>query len=201
MNSVEEKEFYEKIGKINGWNFSKMKYDLADNSEFIYFDEVNNNVNKNTILLDIGTGGGEKLINNISNDCLLKIGTDFSDEMIKVSKRNIGDRDNIKVLKVKDEKMISMIGISKNNCDKRIILNLDMTEEQLKEECLQNSTPIEEEAIKKYIPKDIRDIYKDKLEQGNIQTCLEILYLTDRVLKNKHNNQEKIKTLKINITK
>ena len=109
--------------------------------------------------------------------------------------------DNIKVLKVKDEKMISMIGISKNNCDKRIILNLDMTEEQLKEECLQNSTPIEEEAIKKYIPKDIRDIYKDKLEQGNIQTCLEILYLTDRVLKNKHNNQEKIKTLKINITK
>ena len=76
-----------------------------------------------------------------------------------------------------------------------------LTEEQLKEECLQNSTPIEEEAIKKYIPKDIRDIYKDKLEQGNIQTCLEILYLTDRVLKNKHNNQEKIKTLKINITK
>lgn len=106
MNIVEEKEFYEKIGKTNGWDFSKMKYELVDNSEFIYLDEVNNNVNKNTILLDIGTGGGEKLINNISNDCLLKIGTDFSDEMIKASKRNIGDRENIKVLKMNSDQIL-----------------------------------------------------------------------------------------------
>lgn len=106
MNIVEEKEFYEKVGKINGWDFSKMKYDFIDNNEFIYFNEVNNEVNKNTILLDIGTGGGEKLINYISNDCLLKIGTDFSDEMIKASKRNIVDRNNIKVLKMNSDKII-----------------------------------------------------------------------------------------------
>ena len=106
MNNVEQKEFYEKIGKINGWNFSKMKYDLIDNSEFNYFDEVNKNIDKNTILLDIGTGGGEKLINLISNNCLLKIGTDFSDEMIKASKKNIGDRSNIKALKMNSNKIL-----------------------------------------------------------------------------------------------
>lgn len=106
MNIVEEKEFYEKIGKINGWDFSKMKYDLVDNSEFVYFDEVNSNVDKNTILLDIGTGGGEKLINLISNDCLLKIGTDFSDEMIKAAKRNIANRNNIKVLQMNSDKIL-----------------------------------------------------------------------------------------------
>lgn len=106
MNIVEEKEFYERIGKTNGWDFSKMKYDVVDNSEFIYFDEVNNNINKNTILLDTGTGGGEKLINLISNDCLLKIGTDFSDEMVKASKKNIGDRNNIIVLKMNSNKIL-----------------------------------------------------------------------------------------------
>ena len=106
MNIVEEKEFYEKIGKTNGWDFSKMKYNLVDNNEFIYFDEVNNNIYKNTILLDIGTGGGEKLINLISNDCLLKIGTDFSDEMIKVAKKNICGMNNIKVLKMNSDKIM-----------------------------------------------------------------------------------------------
>lgn len=87
-NSNIEKEFYNKIGKIIGWDFSKMKCEIIDNSKFQYFDEINNNISEDTILLDIGTGGGEKLTNLISNKCLLKIGTDFSKEMIKSAKNN-----------------------------------------------------------------------------------------------------------------
>ena len=87
-NSNMEKEFYNKIGKIIGWDFSNLKYDVIDNSEFQYFNEINNNISENTLLLDIGTGGGEKLSNLISNNCLLKIGTDFSEEMIKSAKKN-----------------------------------------------------------------------------------------------------------------
>ena len=83
-----EKEFYNKIGKIIGWDFSNLKYDVIDNSEFQYFNEINNNISESTLLLDIGTGGGEKLSNLISNNCLLKIGTDFSEEMIKSAKKN-----------------------------------------------------------------------------------------------------------------
>ena len=69
---MREKEFYDKIGKIMGWDFSTMKYDVVDNSEFKYFEEINKNITTNTILLDIGTGGGEKLTNCVSDKCLLK---------------------------------------------------------------------------------------------------------------------------------
>lgn len=104
-NSEEEKDFYNKVGKIIGWDFSKMKYKIVDDSEFNFFDEINNKVNPNTILLDIGTGGGEKLTNLITDNCLLKIGTDFSNEMVKYAnkqntKKNIRffemDSENIK---------------------------------------------------------------------------------------------------------
>lgn len=87
-NSKTEKEFYNKIGKIIGWDFSKIKYEVIDNSEFQYFNEINKNMNSNIFLLDIGTGGGEKLSNMIKNECALKIGTDFSEEMIKNAKKN-----------------------------------------------------------------------------------------------------------------
>lgn len=83
-----EEEFYNKVGKIIGWDFSNIKYDVIDNSKFQYFAEINDNISENTILLDIGTGGGEKLSTLISNNCLMKIGTDFSEEMIKKAKKN-----------------------------------------------------------------------------------------------------------------
>lgn len=87
-DEMNEKNFYNKIGSLIGWDFSKLKYELIDNSIFQYFNEINNKITEQTILLDIGTGGGEKLTNLISNQCLLKIGTDFSKEMIKVAKDN-----------------------------------------------------------------------------------------------------------------
>lgn len=105
MNNImneKEKEFYNKIGSIIGWDFSKLKYSLVDESAFQYFDEINKNVTSNTILLDIGTGGGEKLINLISNECLLKIGTDFSEEMIKIANQN-NINDKIKFFEMDSE--------------------------------------------------------------------------------------------------
>lgn len=101
---MREKEFYDKIGKVMGWDFSTMKYDVVDNSEFRYFEEINKNITKNTILLDIGTGGGEKLTNCISDKCLLKIGTDFSKEMIKHANDN--NKDNkIRFVEMNSEKI------------------------------------------------------------------------------------------------
>lgn len=101
-NSEEEKCFYNKVGRIIGWDFSKMKYKMVDDSKFQFFNEINNKVKKNMILLDIGTGGGEKLTDLIIDDCLLKIGTDFSKEMIKyANKRN--KKNNIRFLEMDSE--------------------------------------------------------------------------------------------------
>ncbi len=101
-NSEEEKCFYNKVGKIIGWEFSKMKYKMVDDSKFQFFDEINNKVKKNMILLDIGTGGGEKLTDSITDDCLLKIGIDFSKEMIKYAKKR-NTKDNIRFLEMDSE--------------------------------------------------------------------------------------------------
>lgn len=101
-NSEEEKCFYNKVGKIIGWDFSKMKYKMVDDSKFQFFDEINNKVKKNMILLDIGTGGGEKLTDLITDDCLLKIGTDFSNEMIKYAKKR-NTKNNIRFFEMDSE--------------------------------------------------------------------------------------------------
>lgn len=103
-NTIIEKEFYDKIGKIIGWDFSTIKYDTVDNSEFKYFNEINRNISENTILLDIGTGGGEKLVKCISDKCLLKIGTDFSKEMINHAKQN-NENNKIRFVEMDSEKI------------------------------------------------------------------------------------------------
>lgn len=59
LNKKEEKEFYDKIGKIIGWNFSKIKYNVIDNSKFKYFNEINK-ISCDKLILDIGTGRWRK---------------------------------------------------------------------------------------------------------------------------------------------
>lgn len=103
-NASIEKEFYDKIGETIGWDFSTMKYDVVDNSKFKYFDEINKNVSDSTILLDIGTGGGEKLTKYISDKCLLKIGTDFSKEMIKQANK-CNENKNVRFVEMNSEKI------------------------------------------------------------------------------------------------
>ena len=88
-------EFYEKIGN---WDFSKISYhEEFIKDEFNYFDWIKRYVNENSVCLDLGTGGGEKVLKNYPNVKKL-IGIDFSKEMIKTannnlkkSKRNIQD--------------------------------------------------------------------------------------------------------------
>lgn len=96
MENSEEKSFYNKIGKILGWDFSKMQCEIMDNSKFQYFNEINK-ISKNKILLDIGTGGGEKILSNIKNAKLI-IGSDFSEEMIKRARENAKQRDDVKFI-------------------------------------------------------------------------------------------------------
>lgn len=86
MQKNPEKQFYNKIGKTIGWDFSNIKYKTIDNSSFQYFNELNKE-SAEKIILDIGTGGGEKILNNIKNARLI-IGTDFSQEMINKAKEN-----------------------------------------------------------------------------------------------------------------
>lgn len=142
-----EKEFYDKIGKTIGWDFSTMKYDVVDNSEFKYFDEINKNILENSILLDIGTGGGEKLTNCISDKCLLKIGTDFSKEMIKHANK-CNTNENIRFIEMNSDK----IDFPNNFFDiitaRHTPFNLEEVYKALKEDGLFFSEQIDEDDCK-----------------------------------------------------
>lgn len=87
MNELEYKNFYDRVGEINGWDFSKIK-STSIGVQWNFYEKVKQACKPNGILLDIGTGGGENILRIISS-ALLLIGIDNSNGMIKTVKSNL----------------------------------------------------------------------------------------------------------------
>ncbi|PIQ73594.1 SAM-dependent methyltransferase [Candidatus Roizmanbacteria bacterium CG11_big_fil_rev_8_21_14_0_20_36_8] len=81
------KEFYDKVGSKIGWDFSKVKH-TSEGVKWELYDEVIKKCKKTDILLDIGTGGGEKVL-KIAQNLQLVIGIDISDGMIDTARKNM----------------------------------------------------------------------------------------------------------------
>ena len=98
-----EKEFYDKIGSIIGWDFSNVKC-TSEGVKWNFYEEVTKRANPKDILLDIGTGGGENIL-NISDKFYLIIGIDMSDGMIETATQNLNKTNvfNVKFLKMEAE--------------------------------------------------------------------------------------------------
>ncbi|MDQ0112573.1 class I SAM-dependent methyltransferase [Paenibacillus harenae] len=103
MNRAEYKDFYDKVGKLNGWDFSKVKT-TSEGEQWIFFHEVTERCNKSDLLLDIGTGGGEALL-SIADAALLLIGIDQSEGMIQSAIENLkkSNKTNIRFLQMEAE--------------------------------------------------------------------------------------------------
>lgn len=86
MNNVDYQDFYNNVGKQNGWDFSKLKVKIEGN-KLELFDEIVKYCTLSQSLLDIGTGGGELLL-TISKNIHHAIGIDLSPEMIVTAKKN-----------------------------------------------------------------------------------------------------------------
>ncbi|WP_270169345.1 class I SAM-dependent methyltransferase [Paenibacillus sp. SYP-B4298] len=86
MNPLEYKEFYDRVGKINGWNFSNVKC-VAEGTRWDLYREVTKTCKKSDIILDIGTGGGEAIL-SIAESALLLVGIDQSAGMIETAITN-----------------------------------------------------------------------------------------------------------------
>src|SRR5690606_40680870 len=80
MNLIDYENFYNKVGKENGWDFSKLKV-FAEGVQWDFYEEVKSKSQTSDVLLDIGTGGGENLL-TIAPYFLLLIGIDLSHEMV-----------------------------------------------------------------------------------------------------------------------
>ena len=84
---MQEKEFdyYEKIGN---WDFDKIKYKTEKVTQWDFYDKIKEHTDINSICLDLGTGGGEKVLKYYPE--VKKIyATDFSGEMINTAKENL----------------------------------------------------------------------------------------------------------------
>ncbi|MDN7228379.1 methyltransferase domain-containing protein [Planococcus sp. N064] len=82
-----EQEFYDKVGKTNGWDFSAIQC-ISEGVEWDFYGEVMKKSSSSHILLDIGTGGGEKVL-KIAGSFSLIIGIDNSKEMIHTARTNL----------------------------------------------------------------------------------------------------------------
>lgn len=80
-----ELEFY---NKAKDWDFSKVKYVAESLTDWNIYKILNKNADSSSVILDLGTGGGEKLIKNFPKAKEI-IGTDFSSEMIKTAENNL----------------------------------------------------------------------------------------------------------------
>jgi tRNA G46 methylase TrmB len=66
MNELEYKNFYDRVGKINGWDFSKLQV-TSEVIEWNFYEEVIRRSKSTDVLLDVGTGGGENVISIASS--------------------------------------------------------------------------------------------------------------------------------------
>lgn len=87
-NKIDYKKFYDRVGKLIGWDFSMVKV-VSEEEKWDFYQEVAKRCRKSDVLLDIGTGGGERVL-KIASSVLLLIGIDKSQEMIRTANKNLG---------------------------------------------------------------------------------------------------------------
>lgn len=83
---MQEKElnFYDKLGN---WDFSDIKYTTEKITDWDFYEKIKENTNENSLCLDIGTGGGEKVLAYYPNVGMI-IATEFSRSMLATAKKN-----------------------------------------------------------------------------------------------------------------
>lgn len=80
--------FYDYYSELANWDFSQIKSDTENFTNWIYENEITKHVTKESKILDLGTAGGEKLLKYFP-ECAEILGTDFSEEMVKTANENL----------------------------------------------------------------------------------------------------------------
>ena len=90
---INEKEYYE---EIKDWDFSMFEIESEKLTNWDMYEILEKIATKDSKILDLGTGGGEKLLRNFP-DCQEILGTDYSPSMIKTANKNLKNsgRENI----------------------------------------------------------------------------------------------------------
>lgn len=82
---MNELEYYE---KIKDWDFSMFEIESEKLTKWDLYEILKKLSNKDSKILDLGTGGGEKVLKSFP-DCAEILGTDFSEGMIETANKNL----------------------------------------------------------------------------------------------------------------
>lgn len=141
---MKELEFYQ---KIKDWDFSRIKYITESLTSWDMYEELKNCATANSKVLDLGTGGGEKVLKYFP-ECKEILGTDFSSEMINTANDNLNKS-------------------KKKNISFKVMDNLNMTtEDNYYDIVVARHTCIDAKQIYKTLKKDGKLILRgvDKLD-------------------------------------
>jgi len=99
------KELYEKAGKRIGWDFSHLKTTKTGQG-WDFFQKVLKKAKSNDLILDIGTGGGERIL-KIAKQFKSVYAIDHTQSMIDTAKKNLRKTklDNVKFLLMDSKKL------------------------------------------------------------------------------------------------
>ena len=79
---------YEYYNNLANWSFDEINYTSENFTNWVYEDEIKKYAKKDSKILDLGTAAGEKVLKRFP-ECAEILGTDFSEEMIKVANKNL----------------------------------------------------------------------------------------------------------------
>ena len=85
MDEMNEKEFYE---DTKNWDFSRFKIKTDKLTNWYLYKKLKKIATKDSRILDLGTGGGEKVIKYFPK-CAEILGTDYSEGMIETANKNL----------------------------------------------------------------------------------------------------------------
>lgn len=82
---MREKKYYDKLKK---WDFKDFEIETEELTDWNLYEKLNEFATAESKILDLGTGGGEKLLQFFPK-CSEIIGTDYSEGMIETAKMNL----------------------------------------------------------------------------------------------------------------
>lgn len=85
MTRNEELKYYD---EIKDWNFDMFEIETENFTNWNLYEVLNKLVNKDSKILDLGTGGGEKVLKYFP-ECAEILGTDYSEGMIETANKNL----------------------------------------------------------------------------------------------------------------
>lgn len=86
-------ERYEELGN---WDFSNINVVEEFENNWDMFEEIKKYSNEKSLILDLGTGGGEKIISKMPKNVGMIIGIDLSPHMVKTANENLKKHPEVK---------------------------------------------------------------------------------------------------------